>query len=118
MNLTLLFHSIVIGISELSEEEKMNLDIEEMTGDDIHPLARQLGGVRSMDPETGKPGGCIYYLGIIDILIHYNTRKAAETQLKGAMGQDRQKISAVPPDFYAQRFKEFMFKHMQGVDPK
>ena len=46
-----------------------------------------MAGVRSIDPETGGWGRHIYYIGIIDILIHYNTRKAAETQLKGAMGQ-------------------------------
>ena len=76
-------YSLLLGISELTEDEKANLDIQDISGNDIHPLARQLGGVRSLDPETGQPGDCIYYIGIIDILIHYNARKAAETQIKG-----------------------------------
>merc|ERR1712072_750549 len=87
-------YSLLLGICEISPEEA----IEPIPG--AHPLERHLGGVRSVDPETGEPGRALYYLGIIDILIHYNVRKTLETAGKG-MIHDRDKISAVPPDFYA-----------------
>jgi len=105
-------YSLLLGISELSEEE-MQQPIEETPNE--HPLYRHLGGVQSKDLETGKPGKYIYYLGIIDILIHYNARKAAETTIKG-FSHDKTQISAVPPDFYAKRFKNFMFDHMDGME--
>jgi len=106
-------YSMLVGISELGPEE-MEEPIEEKQG---HPLERHLGGVRGLDAATGQPGKYIYYIGIIDILIHYNARKAAETQLRGAMGHDKTKISAVPAGFYSERFLQFMLDHMDLVDP-
>lgn len=51
--------------------------------------------------------GCIYFIGIIDILQQYNTRKRGETFLKGFV-EDTKKISSVAPRFYAQRFVAFL----------
>jgi len=48
----------------------------------------------------------IYYIGIIDILQRYNTRKYVEHTYK-ATYLDENEISCVDPNFYAQRFINF-----------
>ncbi|KPA82393.1 phosphatidylinositol-4-phosphate-5-kinase-likep ro tein [Leptomonas pyrrhocoris] len=49
----------------------------------------------------------IYYIGIIDILQEYNTRKRLENVVFGTM-HDRKRISCVDPNDYASRFIAFM----------
>lgn len=51
--------------------------------------------------------GKIYFAGIIDILIQYNYRKQFETKFK-SFKHDKEKLSAVDPVFYADRFCKFM----------
>jgi len=46
-------------------------------------------------------------MGIIDILQQYNNFKRAENFFKGFVS-DRREISAVHPDFYAERFYKFI----------
>jgi len=58
---------------------------------------------------TGKE---IYFVGIIDYLQFYNTKKRAETILKG-FTYSRQEISAVDPKFYSSRFCNFMCSMME-----
>mmetsp|Transcript_64297 Transcript_64297/g.158222 ORF Transcript_64297/g.158222 Transcript_64297/m.158222 type:complete len:727 (+) Transcript_64297:129-2309(+) len=52
-------------------------------------------------------GNEIYFLGIIDYLQYYNSRKHAETLFKGIQHK-RDTISAVPPRLYAARFQGFL----------
>ena len=49
----------------------------------------------------------IYYLGIIDILTPYNWVKRGEHFWKG-LSQDKDRISAIPPRPYGDRFLNFM----------
>ena len=64
------------------------------------------GGIRESVPD-GTKGENVYFLGIIDILQQYNTKKAAENFFKG-FKYDRNEISAVHPKKYAERFVTFM----------
>ncbi|GMF32173.1 unnamed protein product [Phytophthora lilii] len=72
------------------------------------------GGIYGRD-RHGRKNGFVYFLGIIDILQQYNTRKIAETFFKG-LRHNRKQISAVNPDFYGDRFIEFMEKHVVQDD--
>merc|ERR1711974_452335 len=49
----------------------------------------------------------IYYLGIIDILTPYNWKKKLEHAYK-SIKYDKNSITAVSPEQYAQRFVKFM----------
>jgi len=64
---------------------------------------------KSVELSTG--GRYIYFVGIIDILQQYNSRKIAETFFKG-FRHNRKQISAVNPDFYGDRFIQFIEKHV------
>jgi 1-phosphatidylinositol-4-phosphate 5-kinase len=55
--------------------------------------------------EEGQP--VLVYCGIIDILQEYDVRKQLENAYKGARF-DRHTISAVAPDVYAQRFRDYL----------
>ncbi|CAI5741969.1 unnamed protein product [Hyaloperonospora brassicae] len=68
------------------------------------------GGIYGRD-RYGYKNGCVYFLGIIDILQQYNTRKIAETLYKG-LHHNRKHISAVEPEFYGKRFMENIEKHV------
>ncbi|CAN0220924.1 unnamed protein product [Laminaria digitata] len=71
-------------------------------------LCREDGGVES---EVGGAAGTdVYYMGIIDILQQYNTRKHGETVWK-CLRHERYKISCVDPQLYFERFVEFLDKH-------
>ncbi|TDH73558.1 hypothetical protein CCR75_006720 [Bremia lactucae] len=72
------------------------------------------GGIYGRD-RHGRKNGFVYFLGIIDILQQYNTRKIAETFLKG-LRHNRRQISSVNPDFYGDRFIEFVEKHVVQDD--
>ncbi|KAL3656753.1 hypothetical protein V7S43_018312 [Phytophthora oleae] len=72
------------------------------------------GGIFGRD-RHGRKNGFVYFLGIIDILQQYNTRKVAETFIKG-FRHNRKQISSVNPDFYGDRFIEFMEKHVVQDD--
>jgi len=52
-------------------------------------------------------GDEIYFLGIVDFLQTYNTRKFLETNFK-SLRYTRNELSAVPPKAYALRFHQFM----------
>ncbi|UIZ23834.1 hypothetical protein KXD40_009499 [Peronospora effusa] len=72
------------------------------------------GGICGRD-QHGRKNGFVYFLGIIDILQQYNTRKIAETFFKG-LRHNRKHISAVEPEFYGDRFIEYMEKHVVQDD--
>ena len=57
----------------------------------------------------------LYYLGIIDILTPYNMMKRAEHAIK-SLKDDKELISAVPPDKYGMRFIKFMRGHVVAHD--
>ena len=55
----------------------------------------------------------VYYIGLIDFLQPWTTRKVIEQKLKGLAGYDTDAISAVPPDEYAKRFLLFLDQNIQ-----
>lgn len=65
---------------------------------------------------TGKEHICegkIYYMGIIDILQQFNTRKRIETGYHRVEGSGWQDHSCVHPDVYAERFIKFFDEYSQ-----
>lgn len=60
------------------------------------------GGILSSD------GKCIYYLGIIDTLTMFGTKKKLEYGLKTIRYLDNKDISCIPPQQYGDRFVSFM----------
>ncbi|KAH9939916.1 SAICAR synthase-like protein [Amylocystis lapponica] len=86
---------------------------EEDPGERAHFLFYQdEGGLRATDEANGLLD-TIYYLGVIDILTPYSTKKKLEHFWKG-LSADRHKISPVPPHEYGDRFFEFMRAIMRG----
>lgn len=77
-------------------------------------FCRDEGGIYGRD-RFGRKNGFVYFLGVIDILQQYNTRKIAETFFKG-IRHNRKQISSVNPTFYGDRFIEFMEKHVVQDD--
>ena len=70
------------------------------------------GGALSVMHGTRHNKRAIYYIGLIDFLQPWTSRKVAERQLKGLMGYDVSAISCVDPDEYAARFLGFIEEHM------
>lgn len=62
--------------------------------------------------------GKIFYVGIIDILQQYNTRKRVEARYRRARGSGWQDASCVHPDLYAERFIRFFDEYSQRPDPR
>lgn len=64
------------------------------------------GGIRSTN-ELNEPLNEIYYLGIIDCLTNYSTKKKLETFWR-SLGHQRSTISALPANEYGDRFLKFI----------
>lgn len=70
------------------------------------------GGLLSVFHGSRNGKRALYYMGLIDFLQPWTTRKVIERQLKGLMGQDINAISCVTPEEYAVRFLEFLDTHI------
>ena len=70
------------------------------------------GGNLSVMHGKRKGDNAVYYLGLIDFLQPWTTRKVMERKLKGLAGYDTNAVSAVTPEEYATRFLEFLDKHI------
>ncbi|CUA74210.1 1-phosphatidylinositol-4-phosphate 5-kinase [Rhizoctonia solani] len=70
------------------------------------------GGYRATG-EDNHAMGTVYYLGVIDILTPWNTKKKLEGIWKG-LSADRHKISPVPSHEYGERFFAFLKAVMRG----
>lgn len=90
------------------------LEVASFPGHSESAFCRDEGGVYGRD-RNGRKNGFVYFLGIIDILQQYNTRKIAETFFKG-LRHNRKQISSVHPNFYGDRFIEFVEKHVVQDD--
>jgi len=66
------------------------------------------GGQFSVMHGKRKGHRAIYYMGLIDFLQPWSTRKVLERKWKGIAGYDTTAISAVTPEEYATRFLEFL----------
>lgn len=62
--------------------------------------------------------GKIFYLGIIDILQEFNSRKLVETNYRYVQLHHRSSASCVPPKRYGERFIEFFDEYSQRGDKK
>jgi len=78
--------------------------------EDLRPAAvppsewcRDEGGMAGRDAE-GRSVGEHYFLGIIDILMFYTVRKAAERMYKTLRYRGKGEVSSCPPAQYAERF--------------
>jgi len=61
----------------------------------------------------------IYIIGIIDYLQIYNFRKNMETFVKGIyFGKEKNMISCVEPNYYGERFQDFMKKNVFVMETK
>lgn len=90
------------------------LDVSAFPAQSESLFCRDEGGIYGRD-RYGRKNGFVYFLGVIDILQQYNTRKIAETFFKG-IRHNRKQISSVNPTFYGDRFIEFMEKHVVQDD--
>jgi hypothetical protein len=54
----------------------------------------------------------LYYIGVIDFLQPWTTQKVLEKELKGIMGYEKTAISCAHPKDYAERFLEYLDKHI------
>ncbi|KAI9267891.1 hypothetical protein BDA99DRAFT_435960 [Phascolomyces articulosus] len=72
------------------------------------------GGFQSTNEED-RPTSALYYMGIIDILTPYDSKKKSEHFFK-SMTQDKHQISAVKPLEYGERFMGFMAKTLEHND--
>lgn len=70
------------------------------------------GGGLSVMHGTRMGQRAIYYLGVIDFLQPWTTKKLLEREMKGILGYDTKAISCVDPKYYAQRFLDFMDEHL------
>jgi 1-phosphatidylinositol-4-phosphate 5-kinase len=85
--------------------------------DFVKPLSERKDGGFEMDttglqlplklPDGTLYEGKIFYMGIIDILQEYNTRKAIESKYRYFRSPQPNAASCVPPDEYAKRFIDF-----------
>ncbi|CAO3598578.1 unnamed protein product [Absidia cylindrospora] len=69
------------------------------------------GGFQATD-EMDQPTGILYFMGIIDILTPYDTKKKTEHMFK-SLTQDKTAISSVKPSLYGDRFMGFMAKTLE-----
>jgi len=66
------------------------------------------GGLYSIMHGKRQGERALYYMGLIDFLQPWTTRKRVERRLKGLMGYDTTAVSCVDPEEYAKRFLEFL----------
>lgn len=69
------------------------------------------GGQLSLIGGTRNGYRALYYLGLIDFLQPWSTRKMVEHQAKGLLGYNTSAISCVDPEKYAQRFLAYLDAH-------
>ena len=88
-------YSLLLGISNVDYREKPKKNI-------LGQFAETDGG--GLISEDGQE---LYFLGIIDILTHYGAKKKLEHLFKKTIHK-KASVSCAPPDYYAQRFLNYM----------
>jgi hypothetical protein len=107
--LNVMDYSLLVGISFISPSpESPPIQITE----DESIFRREQGGFRARMPD-GTLLLEIYYLGIIDVLQQFNFTKAVESSMK-SIAYDKNEISSVNSEMYAQRFINFI---KRGIGP-
>lgn len=96
----LIDYSLLLGIHKITA-----------TGDsEERRLVREHKSVDSATVLIAESGKEIYFLGVLDFLTPYSTRKCAEQMIKTVQYWDPDGISVQPPQKYAKRFLGFMEK--------
>lgn len=110
-------YSILMGIHNVDFDQKekkqdpveiLNIPTDTGTSSD-EKCTSPTGGILAQS-ESGDR--LLLFVGIIDILQDYNSRKKLESLLKSKI-QNEKTISVQDPDFYANRFWEFMTKYVK-----
>ncbi|KAI9496181.1 hypothetical protein BDB00DRAFT_759104 [Zychaea mexicana] len=103
----------------IAQTNPERLDSSELPEDPFHERRNcafysDEGGFQSTN-ENDNPTNALYYMGIIDILTPYDSKKKSEHFFK-SMTQDKHAISAVKPLEYGERFMGFMAKTLEHND--
>lgn len=101
-------YSMLIGVKRrgLSEEEELRNTIAQDNVISYTPFRCDEGGFATADLADRQAE--ILFLGIIDILQPFNTRKKVERTFKQVFTGGRQEISSEDPVYYGQRFRRFL----------
>ena len=101
-------YSMLIGVKRrgLSEEEELRSTIAQDDVVSYTPFRCDEGGFATADLADRQAE--ILFLGIIDILQPYNTRKKVERTFKQVFTGGKQEISSEDPVYYGQRFRRFL----------
>jgi len=106
-------YSLLLGVYYPTEQNKKkveeNIRKRKEPGTYIVSLRQNhfqtyFNGIRTMNEEGGEE---IYFIGIIDILIEYATKKKMEHMFK-SIAYDAEEVSVVDPEFYRNRFFKFI----------
>ena len=100
----ILDYSLLVGIHERQRAAPNETPVSESyqpTGD-----GKPINSVQSVD------GSSVYYMGIIDILCQWDSKKRLERFFK-SIRYDGDGISAIPPEPYAERFHKFIDSIME-----
>ncbi|XP_029006458.1 phosphatidylinositol 5-phosphate 4-kinase type-2 gamma-like isoform X2 [Betta splendens] len=119
-------YSLLLGIhdaerAEREAEDEMEPFTEEEEEEEENGAAGSLRapGPGEVDPHVdvyavqsavGAPQREVYFMGLIDVLTQYDTKKKAAHAARAVKHGGGGEISAVPPEQYAKRFLEFVAK--------
>jgi len=74
-----------------------------------NPFTNISGGMCYQDPDDGKLGNAIYFVGVIDLLQQFDRRKKLEYFVKSRVDSS-EAISSIHPNLYSRRFNRFLSK--------
>ena len=104
----LMDYSLLVAVQKVSNTENSGSGNNEIERGQKVTSAYSAYGDNGCLRIPGGQEGCVFHLGIIDILQKYTLRKFCETELKGFY--QKPEISCVDPGLYAKRFVEFITK--------
>lgn len=116
--LNIMDYSFLLGIHQLSQglQDEHKYGFSESV--DEHYKRNKImdtnGGIRALG-SNGELLDKVYYIGIIDCLTNYSTKKRLETFFR-SLKYDKRTISAIPPSEYSSRFYKFIIEAIRTPD--